>query len=1055
MLILHQSNRLEILAQRLSKLLRSPVGSPLAAETVVVQHPGMARWLSLQIADHLGIAANLEFPLPAGFIWQVFHKLLPELPQEDRYQPDRLTWRIYQVLTKLEDSHLYRPVNDYLSEADEVKRLQLADQLAMLLDRYLVYRPDWILAWEAGEQAIPGDEWQADLWRRLSKQEPNHWVRQQQTFFDRTGESNELQLPPRVFIFGVPTLSPGYLQILHHLSDLIDIHLFLLNPCEAHWAEIVSEKTQAKMEISQPEAQLYLEVGHPLLAGLGSQGRDFFAAINELDPGSDSDYRTVEDGTLLQQLQNQILKLESPQLFEMKDDSILFHLCHSPMREVEVLYDQLLAMFESMPGLTPSDVLVMSPEIDRYAPLIDAVFSEPGERPVIPFRISDRSLVETNSFATTFLEILQLPGSRYGVGSMLSLLENPAIARRFKLDQLALDEIGDWLQMASIRWGRDGESKSLLGLPGESRHTWKAGLERLILGFAMPAESDASWQGILPLDSVEGGSADRLGGLISLCDAIFGLETQLFDSKTLIEWEQLLLGLVDRFFLPDEESQGDADRLREQIHQLASTASEAGFSDEVSLDLIHYQLQKLLAAPERQGFLGGGVNFCSLAPMRSLPFRVICLLGMSDGAFPRRQPELGFDLMLRDFRFGDRSRRADDRYLFLETLISAQEKLYISYVARHQRDNSELPPSVVVDELRDSLRQMIGESGLDDITHQHPLQPFSPEYFSDSSRLFSYSQQYREAAMLSGHGNQERSTLLKRALDIDEDVEPSLTLDELVNFFINPPRAFVRERLLLNLQTADSLPDEREPFSLDGFERRDLELALVRSLSEGREPDELFEAMDAAGHLPHGVSGRIEFQGMLSSAQSIVDRLQQLQQDEEIRAIEIEQLIDGTRISGRLAEISGNDLIAFTTGKFYPFQLVAHWVRHLAINLVTTKEAGVTHLLEQGGQGRFQPVTDAEAHLESLLGYYRQGHRSPLCFYPATSWAYVETLQAGDEEKAMSKALGKWYGNKMVQGDGAKPFNKLLWPDDSFFGTEFVATAEGILQPLFDHLEWE
>ncbi len=1054
MLILHQSNRLEILAQRLSTLLCSPVGSPLAAETVVVQHPGMARWLSLQIVGHLGIAANLEFPLPAGFIWQIFHSLLPELPQEDRYQPDRLTWRIYQLLARLDESSLYRPVNDYLSGADEVKRLQLADQLAMLFDRYLVYRPDWILAWEAGKQAVPGDEWQADLWRRLSKQEPNHWVRQQQAFFELIGEAKRAHLPPRVFIFGVPTLSPGYLQILQHLSGLIDIHLFLLNPCEAHWAEIVSEKTQAKMEISQPEAQLYLEVGHPLLAGLGSQGRDFFAAINELDPGSESEYRTADGSTLLQQLQNQILQLESPQATDAQDDSILFQCCHSPMREVEVLYDQLLAMFETVPDLTPSDVLVMTPEIDRYAPLIDAVFSEPGDRPGIPFRISDRSLAQTNPLAGTFLEILQLPGSRYGVGSMLSLLESPAIARRFKLDQIALDEIGDWLQMASIRWGRDGASKSLLGLPEESRHTWQAGLKRLLLGFAMPAESDVSWREILPLDSVEGGSAERLGGLISFTDAIFSLEKQLLDAKSLTEWERVLLGLIERFFQADEESQADVDRLREQIHQLASIGSEAGFCDEVSLDLIHYQLQKLLVTPERQGFLGGGVNFCSLAPMRSLPFRVICLLGMSDGAFPRRQPELGFDLMLRDFRFGDRSRRADDRYLFLETLISAEEKLYISYVARHQRDNSELPPSVVVDELRDSLRQMVGESGLDAITHQHPLQPFSPEYFNQSAAIFSYSQQYREAAMLSGQGSRERGALLQGALDVAEE-QTSLSLDDLVNFFINPPRAFVRERMLLNLQTADSLPDEREPFSLDGFKRRDLELELVQALSEGHEPDELFEAMDAAGHLPHGVSGRIEFQGMLSSAQSIADRLQQLQQGEEISTVEIEQLIDGTRISGRLTEITGQDLIAFTTGKFYPYQLIAHWVRHLAINLVTTKETSVTHLLEQRGQGRFQPVADAKSHLVSLLDYYSQGHTSPLCFYPATSWAYVETLQAGDEEKAMSKALGKWYGNSKVPGDGTKPFNQLLWPDGSFFGADFTVTAEGILQPLFDHLEWQ
>ncbi|MCU7830504.1 MAG: exodeoxyribonuclease V subunit gamma [Candidatus Thiodiazotropha sp. (ex Myrtea sp. 'scaly one' KF741663)] len=1054
MLTLHQSNRLDRLAKQLSLLLSQPVGRPLDPETVVVQHPGMARWLSLETASLLGLSANLHFPLPAAFIWQIFHALLPDVPSLDRYQPNRLAWRIHSLLKKVEATDIYQPVTDYLNDGDEVKHFQLAQQLAALYDRYLVYRPEWTLAWEAGHAELPGDAWQADLWRRLVAEEPVHWVSLQQQFFNLDTIAELQELPARIFIFGVPTLSPGYLEIIHRLAEFMDVHLFLLNPCEAHWAEIVSPQTQARLERKSQGEQLYLEVGHPLLASLGRQGRDFFAAINELDPGSDTSFETAVGEGLLQRLQNQILQLEPPIPEPQWDHSIAFHACHSPMREVEVLYDQLLAMFEEMPDLSPSEILVMTPEIDRYAPLIEAVFSEPGDRPGIPFRVSDRSIQQTNPLATTFLEILQLPGSRYGVGAMLSLLENPAVRCRFALDSTALDVITEWIQMASIRWGRDGKSKSAHGLPPDANNTWQAGLRRLLLGYAMPGESDSLWHGTLPLDSVEGAAAEKLGGLLSFCNAVFGLESTLHESRSVSDWEVRLIALMEQFFLPGEESQGDAERLRTIIHQLATEAQEARFDDVVSLDLIQLRLQALLAAPDNRGFLGGGVSFCALAPMRSLPFRVICLLGMNDGAFPRQQPVLDFDLMNRQFRFGDRSRRVDDRYLFLETLISARDRFYVSYVGRSQRDNSSMPPSVVVDELRDTLLLMVGEKGLETITCQHPLQPFSPDYFSPESKLFSFSQQRREAAMLVGQGPNKLVPLLGVPLPLKE-TDAEVSLQALIQFFTNPPRSFVRERLLLALETAESLPDEREPFALERFERLDLERGLVESLLQGETADTRFANFQAAGTLPHGQAGRADFQHMLSHALSIADRVKQLQLGDVPSMLDLDYQFDGVRLTGRLMGVTHRGLLAYSTETLYPYQLLNHWIRHLTLNLIAPKAVELqTQLLEGNRAGHFRPVEYPQHYLEMLIGHYQEGYNRPLRFYPATSWAYVEGLKSGGEEKAMDRAQAKWYGNRGMTGDAQKPYNRLLWPDGSFFTQSFESNAVEILQPLMDHLEW-
>ena len=1056
MLTLHQSNRLEPLVDRLADLLGRPVSDPLQSEWVVVQHPGMARWLSLQLAKRLGIAANLEFPLPAVFVWRVFHRLLDDLPEQDSYQPNHLAWRIHAMLRTSAGDDLSGSLADYLADGDELRCFQLAQQLAVLYDRYLLYRPDWILAWERGESAVPNDTWQAALWRRLAESEPLHWVSLQQQFFQQQWEGELEGLPQRVCLFGVPTLSPGYLQVVSRLAGMMDVHLFLLNPCATHWADIVSLEELSRQELQSSAEALYLEVGHPLLATLGRQGRDFFAAINELDPGSDECFETAGGSSLLARLQDQILELETPQSGQPVDDSIALHSCHSPMREVEVLYDQLLALFEAMPGLSPSEILVMSPEIGRYAPLIEAVFGEPGDRPSIPYRVSDRSLQQRNPLVSTFLQLLEIPGSRYPLSELLTLLEQPAIQRRFGLDEASMESLTRWLTAAGVRWGRDGASKATWDLPPDEANTWQTGLRRMLLGYAMPKGSDELWQGVLPLETAEGVEAERLGGLLDFCERLFALESELSEPRGMGEWRDLLLTLLERFFHPHDQADEQLDELRQAVQQMAEEAQQAGFEEPLSLDLIHDRLSTMLEATDTRGFLGGGVSFCALSPMRSLPFRVICLIGMNDDLFPRQQPALGFDLMAGQFRFGDRSRRADDRYLFLETLISARERLIISYVGQHQRDNSPLPASVVVDELSDTLRAMTGDEDLQGILHRHPLQPFSRDYFEQGSSLFSYSQERREAAIRIGLGQGRDAPLVARPLpDMSSVSLPEISLERLVEFFNNPPRLFTRERLQLSLGALAELPEEREPFELDKFLRIEQEREMVESLLRETPSELLWTRLRASGILPLGQAGRLEFQQMLARAETMASQLRPRLQGRERRGVDVDLTLDQARLSGRLHNLLPDGQLVYTTGRFYPNQLLGHWLAHLALNLARPSEIGrETHLLQGDRQGRFAPVGDANGLLASLLALYREGQERPLPFYPGTAWEYMQGLEKGGEEKAMESAGRRWYGNRMHPGDSSKPYNRLLWPDGDCLNEEAGGLAERVFAPLIEHLEW-
>ena len=361
MLRLYQSNRLEILADRLAELLEAPQGNPLTPETLVVQHPGMARWLSLRLAERLGVCANVEFPLPAAFVWRLLAALFPGLPEHNRFEPGVLTWRVLGQLDALPGEPVLAPLHGYLDpgggDPDPLKRLQLAQRIAAVFDQYLVYRPDWILAWEAGRPAQPGDEWQAWLWRRLSAAGDANWVGLQQRLFAalETGELPVGGLPARAAVFGVPTLSPGYLEILQRLGERMELHLFLLNPCRAHWSEIVDPGEKARREVEADGSELYLEVGNPLLASLGRQGRDLFDGLLEVEAETEEGFVAPDTTNLLGRVQADILDLRDPADAEATwaldpgDRSLQFHACHSPTRELEVLYDQLLELFRRDP----------------------------------------------------------------------------------------------------------------------------------------------------------------------------------------------------------------------------------------------------------------------------------------------------------------------------------------------------------------------------------------------------------------------------------------------------------------------------------------------------------------------------------------------------------------------------------------------------------------------------------------------------------------------------------------------------------------------------------
>ena len=1064
----YQSNRLEILADRLADLLRQPLRSPLAREVVVTSGSGLARWLGLRLAERLGVCANFHFQLPATFLWAMARAVLRQLPPTSSFDRPVLHWRLMALLRDLEEAPCFALVRAYLGDGgDEFRRYELAGRIADCFDQYLVYRPDWINRWEAGQE----DHWQAELWRRLARGGEVHRVRVQARFHAALtqGAFDRRQLPERVSVIGVSALPPLDVELLAALAQYIDIHLFLLNPCQEYWGDIQAERDLARLGEEVDPDEAYLAVGHPLLASLGKQGRDFIDLLNAWPRVEWDGFVEPEGDDLLHRLQADILHLrergsdEHPPLpLSPGDRSLQIHACHGPMREVEVLHDQLLALFVADPELRPAYVIVMAPDIARYGPLIEAVFASAPRERRIPFSIADRGAPAEEPLVEAWFALLDLGGGRFDVSQVLSLLELPAVRRRFGLDEADLTRIRRWTRDAGIRWGIDAGAKALWELPATAEHTWRMGLDRLLLGYALPGYGRDLYAGILPHDEVEGGEALALGQWQTFVEALFGLDAQVRESRPLAAWVESLHAVLDQFFAPRDREENEIQRLRAALETLHANAEQAGFTELVELAVVKSALRNALNAAESLvgRFLSGGMTCCALVPMRSIPFPVVALLGMSDDAYPRPHRPVDFDRMATRFRRGDRARRHDDRYLFLETLLSARRCLYISYVGQSIRDNTPLPPSVLVGELLDvvdrSFYRPDGGRPRDQLVTRHPLQAFSRRYFSGDDRLFSYARELTEASRQVGRGERDPAPLLTTELPEPEPALRRVTLENLTGFFRNPVRWLLRERLGIRPDEGEDALETREPFVLNGLENHQLLGRMLGLHRDGRTVAEIQAVARGSGALPHGQVGDCVFVEAQDRVTRFAGRLGRVLPRRDPEPLDLELRLGEFEVSGRLTGITPGGRVGYRLASIKANDYLNLWLHHLVLNVAAP--AGMTlqsRWVAEDKEVLLEPVEDAAAHLRALLQWYWRGTRRLLHFFPKSALAYVETLRKDknqDTDKALRAAQRRWEGGdfEKVTPEREDVYYQLAFRDTDPLDAEFEAVAMAVFMPIFE-----
>ncbi len=744
------SNRFEYLLEALLLRLAAETPGAFDAQTVIVPNIAVRRRIELAVADRFGVCARIEFPFLGQWLWQETARWM-ETPERSPLDHGRLAWGIYAVLGDSAFVGAFAQLSNYLARADVAMRFELAERIARVFDDVLTYRAPWAEAWRANER-LPNVKldgagesetarWLGELWRRVTQA---FGLARQHPFLrllapDALPAARIAQALP-VHVFALPALAPLHLELLHKFASYRAVHIHTLNPCRQYWFDIVPTKRLSYLAAGGDAG--HHEVGNRLLANWGRQTRDHIDLLFE------NDADLVEDGSAffesesthaLGQLQDAILDLHELEpgslALQNADRSIELHVCHSLTRQLEALQDRLLGLLTEPTALRPEDVLVVLPDLAAAAPSIDAVFGTAPPARRIPYTITGRGLTRENPVARALATLIALLPGRFPGSAVFDLLQLAPIAACYELDAARLETLRTWIAEAGIRWGLDAAQRGELDLPASDFHSFADGIERLFLAYAI---GDAAQFGVKSgAGNPEGLAAQALGALWRFVQDLSETRRRWRSTRTAEIWHNEIEALLERYIPPGFDWAEDLRATRQTVDELARQMQAAADAP-LAPDVVIRALADALEQPARGGVPTGGLTFAAMASLRPLTYRMICVLGLDDGAFPGIDRAAEFDLLAHHPQRGDRQRRNDERNLFLDLLLSARDYFYMSHSGRGLRDNAPLPPSLLATELIDLLATAAASEPDDAMATararakfvvEHPLQAFSVELF--------------------------------------------------------------------------------------------------------------------------------------------------------------------------------------------------------------------------------------------------------------------------------------------------------------------------------------
>ena len=1114
MLELHRSERADALVEALGDVLSDGLADPMQAEVISVPTRGVERWLTQRLSTRLGtsagrsdgVCANVEFPFPGRLLGGAVAAASGVERDTDPWLPERAVWPLVDLLDECLAEPWLATVAGHLGAAatgagDDPRRSRrfgTARHVSDLYDRYAVHRPAMLRAWAEGADidaagaALPPDTaWQAELWRRLRLRIATPGPAERlAAACARLGDDPEVAgLPARLSLFGLTSLATSYLEVLRSLALHRDVHLFLLHPSPALWERSaqVAHRAGPVRRRDDPTARL---PRNPLLRSWGRDAREMQLVLTGAGrPGADL-HRPVPAGpseTLLRRIQSDVRADRAPAgpplagqpdrrpVLDPADGSIQVHACHGRARQVEVARDAILHLLVDDPTLEARDVIVMCPEIAAFAPLIHATFGagdadasasdaadEPrAGRPDLRVRLADRALRQTNPVLGAVANLLALADSRVTASQVLDFAGRDPVRRRFHLDDDDLARMEEWVAATGVRWGLDAASRAPFKLSAVEENTWRSGLDRVLLGVAMAEEDQRLVGGVLPLDDVDSSAIDLAGRFAELVDRLHSALQALAGPMPVAAWAGAIALGADALTDTSERDAWQRAQLQRLLDDMVAEAGAGGDPSAVELQLPEIRSllgKRLQGRPTTTNFRTGHLTVCTLVPMRSVPHRVVCLVGLDDGAFPRRTERDGDDLVLADPHVGDRDGPSEDRQLLLDALLAATERLVITYAGRDERTNAERPPAVPVGELLEVIDRTVQDpSGAGParrrIVVRHPLQPFDGRNFGPgrlvpaAPRPWSFDAANLQGARALAGLRAPRTAFLAASLPpVASDV---VELDQLLRFLQHPVKAFLRQRLGIFVGSRSEQVGDALPVELDALEAWGVGDRILGARLAGVDLDDCIAAERARGHLPPGALSASTLDKVCAVVESLVAAAAAVVPPGRPDTVELAlRLDDGRLLVGTVPGVVGSVARLVTYSRVAPKHRLPAWARFLALTAAhpgtgfgvitigrrrsdTAKRCDVT--VATLAPGVVEPVT-ARRHLHDLVALHDRGRCEPLPVYCATSAAYATAVLRGRDAEAAARKT--WESGRFPSEDkdpehqlvlgGVRPFEELL-----------------------------
>ncbi|WP_165352094.1 exodeoxyribonuclease V subunit gamma [Solidesulfovibrio carbinolicus] len=1053
-------NRLETLVDT---FLRDtpPPADPFAKRLVVVQNRGMERHLRMEMARRHGVCCGMEFPFPVTLAYRLFSRLVPDLPKEDDSSQAAMTWRILAALETpaVRDPSVaaFEPVRRYLGDGSPLKAWQLAREIARTFDRYLIFRPDMVQAWEDGhpDNTVPHEAWQALLWQVIWREGNCHRVRARERFFQSlAGNEAAKALPETIAFFAVASLPRFYTDIFTEIARHVPITFYLLEPApSADLPDEASGDTSRETSLAWNEA-----------------GANYRARLVASATHRETCYSPPTGDRILDLLHQDLFGTVAPsdkwrEALRSDAHSVQVHCCHGPVRELEVLQDVLLDILQRRPDIDPRDIVVMMPDPASRSGYVRAVFESatPRDRRV-PFRIVAPGRSEPEPVIETLFRLLAIPLERFSLASVLSLLECEAIRARFGLAARDRTLVSDWFTEAGARWAIDAAHKTELGLPSLDDFTWSSAAARLILGHALPEDGHRLCQGVAPLEMAEGTGAAILGRFLEFFSTLVAVLAPLDEPASMTQWHIRLCSLLENMFAGPEAESGQL--VEQTLAAMAYEAERAGCATRLDLQTVTEALRERLdEGGSSTGLFSGAVTFSDMQALRGVPFKVVAVIGLDDGAFPGRNRRPGFDLMQARPQPGDPEQRADDRRLLLEAILSAREIFIMTYRGRTQEENAALPPSVAISELLDCIdsrsRSADEPRPSERLLRIHRLQSFHSDYFRPHGdpRFFSYSSENCQCARERGKGG---TPFVTAALDERPGLLPApLGLDLLRRFLENPCRFFLENRLGVRFPKDGGTLETTEP--LDGLNRLERYLCcqdVLNDLFAGTPIQDISAHLQRANRLPPGAPGLFTLHDIQDTTHGLMECV-----NAACDGMAITNLTASTKVTlpsgpilikGSVQGVLPDRLLRWRPGTIRPRDQLSGWLDHVFLHASACGRPE-TLLIGTKGQCRLTSPTDPEGVLKTLLALLLRGTREPVPFFPKTSEAFAKSYrEKKDTAVALKKAEEAWYGNEYrhIEGDGADRHFAKCFPDATHLRQkEFQKIACAVFDPLLNQLE--